>query len=201
MDDITKTRQRICEKATDMFFDTGHTRITMDEIAHELCMSKKTLYKHFHSKSELLHEIAMNFINDVIIEQNKILDDKNIDFIERFGKLMRLITQIVEQIKPALIRDIQRSAPKVWKIIESVRHQRIQIIFNQLMVEGQANGLFRKDLNKHILVSLLAEMIRGTFTSDALSTQLFSRNETFGAVRTVFLEGILTERGRNMLRK
>jgi AcrR family transcriptional regulator len=194
--DQNDPRCRILEKATEKFFSIGYSRVTMDEMADELGMSKKTLYKYFRTKSDLLREIVMQFIQGIIREQDRILSDESLEFEARLVELMRVIARVVGKVSQSFMRDVQRSAPEVWETVEETRQQRIQLIFGRLLSEGQQKGLVRADLNHPFLVFMLSAMIRETLTPNVVSQFSVSFVEAFETVRFVFLGGVLTDRGR-----
>ena len=194
----TNHRQRILDKASDQFFMLGYSRVTMDELAGELGMSKKTLYKFFPSKVDLLEAIVRNFIQQVIGEQDRILNDATLDFEKRLSELMKLMVRVFSKVNPLLMRDVQRAAPEVWEIIERTRRHRIDTVFGGLLREGQQKGYVRKDLHLPIVVTAMAATIRATLTPLAMSQLPISLVDAFETLRSVFMGGILTDQGRSM---
>ena len=83
-------KDRILRKAEEHFLKLGYSKVTMNEIAEDLGMSKKTLYAHFESKEELLKTIVFKLRDERIAKIDKLLDDKQIDFIEKLGQLLDL---------------------------------------------------------------------------------------------------------------
>jgi len=188
--------QRILDKASDKFFALGYSRVTMDELATELGMSKKTLYKYFPSKGDLLRAIVQDFIRKVIAEQDRILNDKTFDFEKRLSELLKQLVRILSKINPSLMRDVQRTAPDVWEIIEQTRQQRINTVFGGLLREGQQKGYVRRDLHLPLVIMAMAATIRETLNPIAVSQFPVSLIDAFETVRSIFLGGILTDQGR-----
>jgi AcrR family transcriptional regulator len=75
----SETRQRILSTAQQIFLKTGFSKVTMDELANELGMSKKTLYKHFSSKEDLLKVIMTEFRCGIDDYVNECLNNREID--------------------------------------------------------------------------------------------------------------------------
>jgi len=192
----TDHRQRILDKASDQFFALGYARVTMDELAKALGMSKKTLYKHFPSKADLLRAIVQDFIRKVIAEQDRILNDKTLDFEKRLSELLKLLVRLLSKINPSLMRDVQRTAPDVWEIIEQTRQKRINTVFGGLLREGQQKGYVRRDLHLPLVIMAMAATIRETLNPTAVSQFPVSLIDAFETVRSIFLGGILTDQGR-----
>lgn len=196
MGDRTDHRQRILDKASDQFFALGYSRVTMDELANELGMSKKTLYKHFPSKVDLLRAIVERFIQVVIADQDRILNDKSLDFEKRLSELLRLLVRVLSKLNPALMRDIQKAAPDVWEIIEKTRQQRINLLFGGLLSEGQEKGYVRRDLHLPFVAAVMAATIREILNPVVMSQFPISLVEAFETLRAVFMGGIFTDLGR-----
>lgn len=189
-------RQWIIDKAAEKFFGLGYARVTMDELANELGMSKKTLYKYFSSKVDLLRAVIQDFIRNVIAEQECILNDTTLDFEKRFSELLKLLIRILSKINPALMRDVQRAAPDVWEIIEQTRQKRINTVFGRLLREGQQKAYVREDLHLPLVIMAMAATIRETLNPAALSQFPVSLIDAFETFRSIFLGGILTDHGR-----
>lgn len=196
MTDKTDRRQRILEKASDQFFALGYTRVTMDELAKELGMSKKTLYKYFPSKVDMLRAIVQDFIREVIEEQDRILNDKKLDFEQRLSELLKLLVRLLSKIDPSLMRDVQRAAPDVWETIEQTRQNRINTVFGGLLREGQQNGYVRRDIHLPLVIMAMAATIRATLNPATVSQFPVSLIDAFETVRSLYLGGILTDQGR-----
>lgn len=196
MTETHRIRTLILEKAMEKFFAHGYSGVSMDEIAGELGMSKKTLYKHFPAKAQLLEEGTRNFIQAVIDEQDRILQNEAYDFDRRFSELMKILAKIVSRMSPSFLRDIQRSAPGIWKIIEETRQKRIHMVFGGLLSEGQAEGFVRKELHVPFVVHFIAAIIRETMNPSIVSQFPISILEAFETLRTILLGGVLTHVGR-----
>lgn len=189
-------RDLILKKASQKFFSLGFTRVSMDEIAQELGMSKKTLYKHFPGKTRLLQEVTLQFVEAVIRDQNRVLQDKELDFERRFTELVRVLAESLARISLTFVNDVQRSAPEVWKTIEEARQKRIQLVFGRMLQEGQQKGFVRADLNLPFVIQLLSTLIREALNPDMVSQFSVSMVQAFDILRSIFLGGILTDVGR-----
>lgn len=192
-----KTKNRIMGKARELFYHLGITAVTMDQLADELGMSKKTLYQYFPSKEALLQEIIHAVTDQCDCYVGELMADKSMDFVQRLKHMMEYLTKnIYSQWSTVLVSDMKRNWPEIWAKIMEFRRQRIFQDTAMLIHEGVENGVFRKDLDEKLVVHIWATAIQGLVTPDALSQMPYTASQVFDAIQKVFFEGLLTDSGR-----
>lgn len=196
MADKTDHRRRILEKATEKYLTLGYARVTMDDLAGELGMSKKTLYAYFPAKVDVLRAVVDNFIQSVIAEQDRILNDPALEFEARLSALLKLFLDLMSKINPPAMRDVQRAAPDVWDTIERTRQRRINKVFGTLLAEGQQLGYVRKDLDLAFVIVVVAATVREILNPNVLSRFSISLGDAFKILRSMLMGGILSDQGR-----
>jgi AcrR family transcriptional regulator len=189
-------RNRILNKAREKFLTVGYTKVTMDEIAFEIGMSKKTVYKHFPAKSDLLSMVIRSMNEEMDAGIATIVQNQQLDFVEKLRQLMGFVLRHISGVGKRFLQDLQRSAPSAWIEIEQARRQRIFTNFSKLISEGTRKGVFRKGLNEDLLVLMFAALVQGTLNPEVLSHLPLSASEAFASVQEVFFEGILTDDAR-----
>jgi AcrR family transcriptional regulator len=194
-----ETRRRIVAAARDLFIASGFSTATMDDIAHELGMSKKTLYEHFPGKSELLREAARLNCSECRVELDAIAAAEK-DFFPRARRTFDYIAQMYSRLSPAYLTDLKRNAPEVWREVQEFRRERVRRYILDLLDHGVAQGILRKDLDREALAGLYLTMTSALLTPDlsglASGAEIASAFETF--VR-VYFEGLITDAGRRKL--
>src|SRR5690606_20416932 len=140
-------KERILSKAEEMFFQFGFSKVTMDEIDAELGMSKKTLYKFFQSKEQLLRIL----LSDIKCEDTEYIDtllaDKEMDFVEKIRKMMNYICKHKSKFKGPFVHDLQKTIPSCWHDINEFRTKHAHDNFEQLLDEGIERRTFMPDLD------------------------------------------------------
>ena len=118
-------RDKIIELSEEKFFREGFHKTTMDEVAAELKMSKKTIYKFFPSKNDLVKAIAKHFMNSV---KSKILPALNTDknAIEKLEALIKILAGVSVRISPKMFDDLRRHFPSIWNEIDNFRTGKIR---------------------------------------------------------------------------
>lgn len=195
IDDVT--RSRILDVSREYFFRLGFSKVTMSEIATELGMSKKTLYEYFQSKEELLSEVISSMQNEIRTKIDEIIASTSIDFVEKMRLLFSHGAVFHSKFSNHFLLDIQKNAPQVWKSCDDFRMERMRKNIERLVKEGIANGVFRSDLNEHVLVVMYINSIQQLVTPQMLEQLPVSMKQLFETIITVLFEGILTEEARS----
>jgi len=189
-------RDRIIAGARKHFFARGLRGVTMDELAKELGMSKKTLYVHFPGKTALVKGMLLQKFQEVETELELIARNKSIAFPEMLHELMATLHRHTGEIQPPFIHDIQRESPEIFQFIESRRRITIRRYFGRLLGAGRRSGVVRKD----IPLKLIMEIFLGAMQSVANPPKLIELGITpktcISAIITVILEGVITGKGR-----
>src|SRR6266446_3902391 len=108
-------RQQIVASARAHFFSHGFRSVTMDDLAEELGISKKTLYAHFPSKIELLEAVLADKFANVEAKLNAITRAHPHDFSRALHELLANTQRELDEIKPPFVRDMRQKAPQVFK--------------------------------------------------------------------------------------
>ena len=192
----TLTKSRILEIARDKFFQLGFTRVTMDEIARDLGISKRTLYEHFTSKEELLREGLKQMTQEVERTIEGTLRDDTLDFVDKLIRVWTFMASRLSRIGAIFQSDLQRHAPGIWKEVDTRRSRIIQNKFGELFKKGAQNKTFRRDINAQLLILIFSTLIQKIINPETLSQLPFSASQAFEAIVSVIFEGILTDQGR-----
>ena len=134
-------RQRIVDAARAHFFSHGFRSVTMDDLAEELGISKKTLYAHFPGKIELLEAVLADKFAGVEAKLKEVARAHPQDFPATLHALLANTQRELDEIKPPFVRDMRQKAPHVFKVVERRRAALIERFFGRLFIEGQRAGM------------------------------------------------------------
>ena len=187
--------QRIIEKAAELFPRQGFSKVTMDELCDELGISKKTLYRYFISKDALADAVFKWNISSV---KNNLLAimSEHVDYLERLYKLCEFISQFLSRMNKTAQQDLIRHRPDLWKRLELYRKQEIFPLFKNMLDEGIKLGVVRNDIQKDLVMLVLASAVEGILTPEVLTTQSFSTEDAFRGIINIFFNGVLTDKAR-----
>src|SRR5438034_11043666 len=119
-------RQRIVEAARAHFFSHGFRSVTMDDLAEELAISKKTLYAHFPGKVDLLEAVLADKFAGVEAALKEVTRAHPHDFPATLHELLAGTQRELDEIKPPFVRDMRQKAPDVFKLVERRRAALLQ---------------------------------------------------------------------------
>ncbi|MBI5476881.1 MAG: TetR/AcrR family transcriptional regulator [Ignavibacteriales bacterium] len=185
-------RLRILKTAQDQFFSHGFTKVTVDEIANRIGVSKKTIYKFYPSKDELVKAVTETTLKDVEQCCRQIIDDENLGFVDKLQKMMTHAALHISKMGKPLIEDLEKNAPEIWKEISDFRSKRIMEDFGKLLKEGVAKGIFRKDIDRRLILLIYNNVIENVISPEVLTQIPFTASQVYETIIKIFFEGILT---------
>lgn len=192
-------RERIRQVAHDHYLAHGFSRTTMDELAGELGMSKKTLYQHFRRKTELLDAVLDLRLATIRRELDAASAAPDAGFAGRMQLTLEVLQRRLAEVKPPFMQDLRRHAPDAFRRIERFRHQYVGQVFGRLLQQGRGEGLVRSDLDDRIVIEAVLTLVQSTVTPDTALRLGISLADAFGTVLRLVLGGVLTEQGRGRL--
>jgi len=204
-----QTEKDILKEANRLFFDKGYKKVTVDELASKLGISKKTIYKYYESKQDLLEKTFNFWKTKLSNEINQILDREDIDFIEKLKAMMSHIGVSMGRMNSDLIMDIQENVPQLWIKVNNYKHEAAFLRFNRLIEEGIAKGKIKKNINKNLVVALYACAIETLLDPNFLNTlppEMKNKlpkyhSDIFDQTLKIIYEGILTDEALDSLQK
>ncbi len=188
-----EARARILEKAERTFLAHGYSRVTMDDIATELRMSKKTLYRHFSSKEELGAAALEASIARLGEKLEALLADERLDFGERLEGFARTLAGRYASAATVL-RDLQRDAPALWQRLLELRRESVQARFGAFLAAGVKAGAIRSDVEPRLVLRMVITLVDQLMRPDVLEELGLSAEQVFPSMLGVLLDGIRTGR-------
>ncbi|MBK7379081.1 MAG: TetR/AcrR family transcriptional regulator [Ignavibacteriales bacterium] len=190
-------KDKIVEQSEEKFFKDGFYKTTMDEVASELGMSKKTIYKFFPSKDDLIMAIVKHFMNRIKVKILPALNsDKNA--IEKLGELIKILAGVSEKISSKRMEEMKRHFPQIWNEIDSFRTKMMFENITRVIDQGKAEGLF-VDYPTSIVMNMLVASIRSVVNPDFILNNNFSIIEAARSAFKILICGIVTEKGKQFL--
>lgn len=187
-------KSRILEKGAQLFFRYGVKSVTMDTIAADLGISKKTIYQHFPDKDSMVFEVVQNFIVQDSAKWDE-LDRLYSNVIEKMFKSFEMTKDLLTQMNPRLLFEIQKYFPNAFLLFtehgENCIHKNLIADFRK----GAQFGYFRNDVDFELLSRLRMAEVDLAFNPDFYPNNKLSLYETQMTLMDIFMRGILTEKG------
>jgi AcrR family transcriptional regulator len=188
-------RHRIVEAARTHFLNHGFRSVTMDDLAAELGISKKTLYTHFTSKTALLEAVLADKFARVSSTLEQIERKHPHDFPAALHQLLTGMQHELDEIKPPFVRDMRLKTPHVFKTVERRRAELIQRHFGKLFVEGQRTGRVRRDVRVKLMIEILLGAVQAIMNPPKIEELGLMPKTAFTGIINVVLEGVLIRKG------
>jgi AcrR family transcriptional regulator len=189
-------RQRILAAAETLFFTHGFSRVTMDDLARELGMSKKTLYAHFAGKEDLFRAVADGFFDQARAELTAIMADDQVGFPERVRRFLTVAAGRARRLQVPALHDIKRTAPHLLTYLLERRRQTLAAHFGVLIQAGVAAGMIRADLHPGLVQRMALTIIEHVAVPETLLDLSLTPAEAFHTISSVLFEGMLTAEAR-----
>jgi len=188
--------QRIVTTARGHFFAHGFRSVTMDDLADELGMSKKTLYACFRNKAALLEAVLLDKFRSVEADLKGITSECSFDVLAALHRLLASIQRHTEEIQPPFVRDMRREGPERFKVVENRRRELIQRHFGKVLGEGRKAGIIRKDIPVNLIMEILLSAVQAIMNPPKIMELGLTPKMGFSTIITVILEGVMTEKVR-----
>ncbi len=190
-------KDRIIQRAKELFLKFNYSRVTVDEISNDLGISKKTLYKYFPSKEKLLFQVLNLMFKSIEAEVLEIVENKDKDYVERLIDIMAFMGEKTSLFQSPLVKEIQRRFPDLWYEINRFRKDKIRIYMGKILQEGIWKGMFREDTNIDLLIHIYYNLALTSINPEFLAEHAFTATQVFDEIVSILFEGVLTDEGRN----
>ncbi len=188
-----EVKQAIVDLAYSKFSQHGFKKVTMDEIAAELAISKKTIYKYFDSKEAILEELVDQRLKRGQAALKALLSESGpVD--ERMKRLQEIFPRFVDPDWQRLIADVAHTVPSVSKKIQSLLKYFIAEVVPNVLKEGQRQSAVRKDLNVDLFTIAYLGAAKEIFSSDFLRNHPVTEEVIPKQLLKIFMEGVLVRK-------
>jgi len=192
-----ETKEKIIQKAGELFMKYGVRRVTMDEIAKELVVSKKTLYQYFKDKDEIV-SVATNFMIEMDKNEFIGIKEESSNSIEELFLVSKCIREKIGEMNPSLLFDLQKFHPEAWGFYVNYKEIMLDYIADSIR-QGIAEGYFRTNLDPDTIARMRLEMVQMVFDDSIFPKNRFDFKEVQLQLFDFFVEGIITDKGRDLM--
>jgi len=197
LDNTTQpVRGRIVAAARRHFLAHGFRGVTMGDLATELGMSKKTVYSHFESKTDLVKVVLADKLRNVEADLEPITAHSSDDFHGTVQQLLLCVQGHAAEIQPSFVRDIRRDSPELFKLIQVQRRKLIQRHFGKLLKAGRRAGIIRSDISTRMIVEILLSAVEAIANPIKMAELGLTPKTALSAILGVFFDGIVSKERR-----
>jgi AcrR family transcriptional regulator len=193
-------KERIQQKAKDLFHRYGIKSITMDEIATQLGASKKTIYQYFSDKDELVDAIVTEMIGGAQDRCEQSIATSR-DAVHELFEAMDFVQEIFSDMNPVMMYDLERFHPTSFKTFLDHKNKYLYQIIRANLKRGVEEELYRPDINIDAMAKFRLEGMMLAFNQDVFPSSKFNLAELHKVIIEHFLFGVASLKGYKLILK
>ena len=192
--------ERILEKTHELFHQYGIRRVTMDDIATQCGMSKKTIYQYFKDKDELVDAASEAHINN-----NKCLCELHSqnakDALHEVFLAMEMAKEILEKLHPAILRDLEKYYPKTFSKFRKHKDEFMYKVVSKNLEWGIADGIYRPEIDVDVITKFRLESMFFPFNLFVYPQSKYNITRIEEEIMEHFVYGLATIKGHKLIEK
>jgi len=195
-----EVKERILSKATDLFMRYGIRSVTMDEIAAQLGISKKTIYQFFTDKDEIVEAVIDCEIRNNEDDCKRFRQNSENAVHEVFVAIDEM-EKMLKAMNPLIMYDLEKHHPKSYKKFKSHKYLFLNTTIRENVERGIREELYRDDLNIDIVAKHRIESVFTGFNQDLFPHSRYKLSEVGYELSMLFLHSIVTPKGKKLIEK
>lgn len=195
-----ETQERIKHKAEELFRRYGIRSVTMDEIAAQLGISKKTIYQFYADKDQLVDAVA---VDNIGFSQESCMKDmsSSANAIEEIFRVMEFVEVMFRNMNPSMMFDLERYHPSGYKKVMEHKNKFLFDMIKRNLERGIKEELYRPEINVDIMTRYRLESMMLAFNPELFPPSRFNLVELQQEIIEHFLYGLATLKGYKLILK
>lgn len=190
-------QNKILKAALSLFFKFGIKHVTMDDIAKELGMSKKTIYQFYKEKDDLVNQLCALELQKKEVEFGSLQNDSQ-DAIHEIVMISDHMRQMLESINPVFFKDLQKFYPGAFALYLDFRsHCAVESVLQNIK-KGKESGVYRADVDAEFAANLRLAQIDMLIFGNYFTFEKISFAKTHELMLEMFVYGICTLKGHKL---
>ncbi|MEN0003486.1 MAG: TetR/AcrR family transcriptional regulator [Bacteroidota bacterium] len=193
-----EVKQQLIQTAHALFMRYGIKSVSMDDIARELGISKKTIYQYVDNKTDLIEQIFRSEIEDDKCMMELIKTQAN-DAIEEIVKIARFAIKKLRQLSPTTVYDLQKYYLNTWKAMEALHQRHMYQLMRENIELGIRQGVYRQGINPDIIAKLYVAKTSLVADEELFPLGQYNLEELFKEYILYHMHGVASEKGLKIL--
>lgn len=196
---MIEEKKTLLKQITNSFLTKGFYKTTMDEIASDLRISKKTIYKYFSTRENLLNLIIHGIVFTIRREFKKILNEDKTS-VEKMLDISRFFISMASKVNFNTVLEIKKLGPQFWNTVERLRAREVFANFGRLIEQGQAEG-YVVTYPKEVILQIYIAAIQAVINPEFIINNDFSIKQAGMTTIDIIFNGVLTDEGKLLYKK
>lgn len=187
-------KDRILAGFKELAFTVGFHAATVDELSARTGISKRTIYRYFRSKDEMVGEV----MGEIMASTEKLVDQalaSGESPVKKLADIIRVASQNLRAINPMMMRDMQKYYPHIWNRIEKFRAEKARSIV-EMLIAGNMQGYFRETVPS-VFITALQASIRDVLNPGFILENNLTLDKAMVSLFDIFFFGIVSVDARN----
>ncbi|MFD2542611.1 TetR/AcrR family transcriptional regulator [Lacinutrix gracilariae] len=193
-------RERIIQKSGELFLELGFKSVTMDDIANELGISKKTIYQHFANKTKLIEATTLNIFENICDGIDCICNASH-NPIEELYDIKMFVMQYLQKEKTSPQYQLKKYYPKIYKNLHLKQFEKMHKSVKESIKKGVETGLYRPNIDIDFISRMYFNGMTGIKDNTIFPSQLFTLDYLMESYLEYHLRAICNENGLLTLNK
>ncbi|TAJ66660.1 MAG: TetR/AcrR family transcriptional regulator [Chitinophagaceae bacterium] len=193
-------RERIANKAHELFMRYGIRSVSMDEVASQLGMSKKTIYQFYADKDSLVADVI-----DIELDANQYEctrhKAKSENAIHEVFMAVDMLQEVLTKMNPNVLFDLEKYHPAAFKKHNEFKNKFLYTIIKENMEWGKRDGLYREEVNTEIMARFRLAATYLVFNPEMFPVGKNSLPTVVTEITDNFLYGLATAKGQKLIQK
>jgi AcrR family transcriptional regulator len=192
--------QHIIEKVSALYLSYGIRSVTMDDVARELGVSKKTLYECVADKNDLVEKF-LDFHAKRLGAALMCIYNGKMNAIDALLEISRIINHFLKDINPSITFDLQKYHPEIWKKL--MKYKSLHVYDNVMtnLRQGIKEGLYRSDMKPEVIAKIYVSRVELSMEPGLTDALNYSSSEIFNELINYHIRGIASKKGIEYLDK
>ncbi|MFP4367168.1 MAG: TetR/AcrR family transcriptional regulator [Bacteroidales bacterium] len=190
--------EKIVTRAVELFIDSGIRTITMDDIARDAGVSKRTIYENFRDKDDLL-KFCLEYMDDVHSRENERIFSEAENTVDLVFRFVKQGIKALNTVNPLFFSDLKKYHYRIWKETYTSNYEKHLSKTFLIIEKGIDEGLFRKNIDVEVVAILINTQLQILSDEKIFPSDRFSKTVVFENIMINFVRGIATRKGLDLI--
>lgn len=195
---MNKEFEDLLTKVSALYRKYGIKSVTMDDVAHELGISKKTLYQFVTDKTELVQQVVEH-VRQCNFSSMRRKEGTDLNAIEELIEVSQHVNTVMKDHSPTYEYDLKKYYPDIYRSLMSARRKLMYESMISNIRKGKKEGVYRMDLDETIIAKLHLLRIENMQTTEIFKEEEMHSQKFFREVFVYHIHGLATKKGLEIL--